>query len=482
MRYEPTFASVEQHPIPKWYDDAKFGIFIHWGLFSVPAWAKAEGKSLTDLGDSEEGFAASMKNQPYAEWYLNTSRIPGSATQKHHKEVYGENFSYYEFAKDFEKTSPQVDFNTWAEVFKKAGAQYVVLVTKHHDGYCLWPSAYKNPQMPDYQSRRDIVGDLTEAVRSHGMKMGLYYSGIFDWTFKQHPIDGFENWVDHHLCSDEYYAYSMNQTRELIERYHPSILWNDIGFPPQADLNALYASYYNEVPDGVINDRWRQYVLDPARSRQEQIDGWVKRLEGELEHGIAALLCTDGHYDYNTPEYATTTTYKEKKWEMTRGMSMSFAYNQMDDPAGILTFPEIVRMIVDVVSKNGNLLLNIGPKADGTLPEEQVRPLLEVGKWLETNGEAIYGTRCWKQQVGKTADGQEVRYTVKPDALYVSVFTQELPQSVQIQDLQIPENALVQLLGTGKYLNWTQEGADLKICVPADASQEPVMVFKVILA
>lgn len=482
MRYEPTFESVDSHSIPKWYDDAKFGIFIHWGLFSVPAWAKAEGKSLTDLGDSEEGFAASMKNQPYAEWYLNTSRIAGSATQKHHKEVYGENFSYFDFKKEFEKTSSDVDFNVWADVFKQAGAQYVVLVTKHHDGYCLWPSEYKNPQMPEYQSKRDIVGDLTKAVRSKGMKMGLYYSGIFDWTFKKNPIDGFEGWVDHHLCSDEYCKYSVNQTYELIHRYHPSILWNDIGFPPQADLNKIFADYYNEVPDGVINDRWRQYVLDPNKDRQEQINGWVKRLEGELEHGIAALLCVDGHYDYNTPEYTNTTSYKEKKWEMTRGMSMSFAFNQMDDPSSILTYPEIVRMIADVVSKNGNLLLNIGPKADGSLPEEQVRPLLQVGKWLQVNGEAIYGTRCWKHHVGKTADGKDVRFTVKPDALYIHVFTDDLPEKLQIQNLQIPENALVQMLGDGSYLPWQQNGAGLTISVPTVAKAEPVTVFKVILA
>lgn len=482
MRYEPTLKSVNAHPIPKWYDDAKFGIFIHWGLFSVPAWAKAEGKSLTDLGESEEGFAASMKNQPYAEWYLNTSRIDGSATQRHHKEVYGENFSYFDFEKEFERASSNVDFNAWADVLKQAGAQYVVLVTKHHDGYCLWPSEYKNPQMPEYQSKRDIVGDLTKAVRSKGMKMGLYYSGIFDWTFKKNPIDGLENWIDHHLCSDEYCEYSVNQTYELIHRYHPSVLWNDIGFPPQADLNKIFSDYYNEVPDGVIDDRWRQYVLDPNKDRQEQIDGWVKRLEGELEHGIAALLCVDGHYDFNTPEYVKNTSYREKKWEMTRGMSMSFAYNQMDDPSTILTYSEIVRMIADVVSKNGNLLLNIGPKADGSLPEEQVRPLLQVGKWLQVNGEAIYGTRCWKHQTAKTVDGSDVRFTVKPDALYIHVFTDSLPEKIQISDLQIPENALVQMLGDGRYMPWEQSGADLSISVPAVANVEPVTVFKVILA
>lgn len=165
MRFEPTEESIKRHEVPQWYQDAKFGIFIHWSLFSVPAWAPGEGKNLAELSEEEDGFANSMKNSPYAEWYLNTSRIEASPTNKHHKEKYGEDFNYFDFQKEFEEQNRTMDADEWVEFFKAAGAKYVVLVTKHHDGYCLWPSNYKNPFMKEYQSRRDLVGEITEAVQ-----------------------------------------------------------------------------------------------------------------------------------------------------------------------------------------------------------------------------------------------------------------------------------------------------------------------------
>ena len=224
MKFEPTAESISKHEVPQWYNDAKFGIFIHWSLFSVPAWAPVEGKNLAELSESDDGFGNSMRNSPYAEWYLNTSRIEGTPTNLHHKEVYGENYNYFDFQGKFEEANKTMSADEWADFFKEAGAKYVVLVTKHHDGYCLWPSEYKNPKMPKYQSKRDLVGEITDAVRARGMKMGLYYSGIFDWTFKDYPIDGMENWVNHHVVTDEYAEYSWNQTEELIHKYKPSIL------------------------------------------------------------------------------------------------------------------------------------------------------------------------------------------------------------------------------------------------------------------
>ena len=137
MKFEPTKESIEKHEVPQWYKYAKFGIFIHWGSFSVPAWARAEGKNLAELSEEGDGFANSMFNSPYAEWYLNTSRIKGSPTNIHHKETYGEDFNYFNFQKDFEERNQSMNAGEWADFFKEAGAKYVVLVTKHHDGYCL---------------------------------------------------------------------------------------------------------------------------------------------------------------------------------------------------------------------------------------------------------------------------------------------------------------------------------------------------------
>ena len=205
MKYEPTLESISRHPLPRWFDDAKFGIFIHWGLYSVPAWAYAEkGKSIVDLGEDPEPFHV-QKYNPYAEWYLNTLRIPGTPGQQYHQKTYGDR-DYYDFQRDFERESAAMNPDDWASLFEQAGAKYAVMVTKHHDGYCLWPSEQVNPRHPGLHSKRDLVGEVTDAGRAHGMKMGLYYSGILDWTFKLTAMRDAESWIDHYLASDEYAA------------------------------------------------------------------------------------------------------------------------------------------------------------------------------------------------------------------------------------------------------------------------------------
>src|SRR6266436_2886487 len=176
-RYEPTWESLMRHQAPAWFQDAKLGIFIHWGLYSVPAWAPPSG----ELGkvDRTKWFY----QNPYAEWYLNSIRLKESATYKHHVETYGADFDYYRFAETFNKQVQQWRPDTWADLFQKTGARYVVLTTKHHDGFTLWPSRVPNPKRPaGLQVKRDLVGEFTTAVRGKGLKMGLYYSGGLDWT------------------------------------------------------------------------------------------------------------------------------------------------------------------------------------------------------------------------------------------------------------------------------------------------------------
>lgn len=478
MKYEPSFESVSSHKVPEWYNDAKFGIFFHWGLFSVPAYARS-GHNINDMAAGEDSFDTAMKESPYSEWYMNKLRIEGSSTQKYHEEKYGKDFTYMDFQKQFEEISANCNMDEWAKVCQDAGAKYVVLVTKHHDGYCLWPSDIKNPADPGYQSKRDFVQELTDAVRGRGLKMGLYYSGIFDWTFVDYPITSIRTFIAHHLATKEYCDYSVAQTKELIQRYHPSILWNDIGFPSQYDTNRLFADYYNEVEDGVINDRWKQYKLEDGEDREEKLTQWENEVnEKTKEFGLEGTMMNDLHHDFTTPEYAVKFKYREKKWELTRGIGMSFAYNDQENENDMLTYPEMVTTLVDVVSKNGNFLLNIGPKADGTIPEMQKAPLMQLGAWLKQNGEAIYGTRCWEQQEGKTADGREVRYTVKPDALYVFVFGSELSGEITIKDLEIPKDSVIELLGNNKKAAWSQKEGDLVIS-PEGCPDEPVHVFKI---
>lgn len=479
MKFEPTLESVSRHKVPEWYGKAKFGIFIHWSLFSVPAYAPTSGQNLAELSEEGDGFANSMKNSPYAEWYLNTSRIEGSPTQEHHRKTYGESFNYFNFQKSFEEQSRNMKAGEWADFFKEAGAQYVVLVTKHHDGYCLWPSEHKNPFMPEYQSKRDLVGEITDAVRSRGMKMGLYYSGIFDWTFKNYPIDGMENWVRHQLVTDQYSEYATAHMYELIQKYKPSILWNDIGYPQQYNLDKLFSDYYNAVPEGVVNDRWRQYKVSQEHSGKD-IERLVERLNKELEeNGITGILKTDGHHDYTTPEYESYTHLKKKKWEMTRGMGMSFGYNQVEGDSHMLTAADVVYMLIDAVSKNGNVLINVGPKADGTIPEMQKRPLLEVGKWLKINGEAIYGTTYLDKQEGISADGKKVAFTRNGDNLYAMVMDKQVKGTVVIKDLQIKEDARVRILGVDKLLNWKAVNGDLSVELPEAMPEQLAYTIKI---
>lgn len=445
MSYEPTFESISRHPLPQWFDDAKFGIFIHWGLYSVPAWAYAEkGKSIVDLGQDDEPFHV-QKYNPYAEWYLNTLRIPGTPGQSHHAETYGDR-DYYDFQRDFEREAAAMEPEAWAELFEQAGAKYAVMVTKHHDGYCLWPAEHRNPLRPELCAKRDFVGEVTEAVRARGMKMGLYYSGILDWTFKTQPMRDAESWVDHYLATDQYADYSLKQTRELIHRYKPSILWNDMGYPAQCDLNALFAEYYNAVPEGLCDDRWCQRDAGGL-----SLTEYTRKLQAEGD----VVECRCDYGDYTSPEYDTKFHLKAKKWELTRGIGMSYGYNRNEDPDNFMTGRDIVYTLADVISKNGNLLLNVGPMADGAIEPAQRQALLDTGAWLRANGEAVYGTTyCPDLQETTTDNDSRVSFTRKGDIVYAIVQDENPGEMVLLRDFR----------GT----NATVLGADDVACEPVD--------------
>jgi len=451
MKYTPDKKSIRQHEIPEWFHDAKLGIFIHWGLYSVPAFASIGLKypaSMNEVGPDEY-----LKRNPYAEWYLNTLRIPDSPTQKYQKETYGENFSYDDFVPMFNEAIEKWDPEQMADLFKKAGARYVVLVTKHHDGFLLWPSKYPNPNKKNYMASRNIAGELTDAVKNKGMKMAFYYSGVLDWSFNPNPIKDAASFLTNGISTPEYIEYANNHWYELIDRYEPLILWNDIGYPPNTNVYEIFAYYLNKIPEGVINDRWVQTYEDGKRITP--------------------------YSDYKTPEYITYKTIKKKKWETTRGIGNSFGYNKFEKEEDYMTPEELICMFVDVVSKNGNLLLNVGPMADGTIPEIQKKCLLELGKWLKVNGEAIYGTRPWEYPEGKTIDNIEVRYTQKKDALYVFLLDKPKEDRITIQSLSIEKNSEIQLLGQEKSQDWNQEGENLTILIPESLIDAPAYAFKI---
>jgi alpha-L-fucosidase len=382
MHFRAELESIREHKVPGWYEDAKFGIFIHWGLYSVPAWAPPTG----ELGSipPEVWFT----HNPYAEWYFNSIRVKEGPSWEHHKETYGEDFPYENFIGMWhaEKWNPR----EWASLFREAGAQYVVPVTKHHDGFCLWDSAYTGYNSCRLGPRRDIVSELCRAVRDEGMRFGVYYSGLIDWRWAKWPMrNGFD--VDHpDNIGYDYADYAYNQVIELINAYKPSLIFNDIGWPykGEGDLPYLFAHYYNTVEEGVVDDRWNGIWSDYATKEYHQ---------GEDKGGLA------------------------KKWEECRGIGLSFGYNQVEGEEHLLSPRALVRLVVQTVAANGNLLINVGPRADGVIPEQQAERLRYLGAWLGRNGEAIYGTRPHNLPRQELPGGQTVFFTRKEGTVYLLV-------------------------------------------------------------
>jgi alpha-L-fucosidase len=452
MKYLPKKESIKQHEVPEWFHDAKLGIFIHWGLFSVPAYAVGK---LTLEESQKRGTEVHFKNNPYAEWYLNSLRIEGSPTQKYHKETYGENFSYDDFAPIFNEEIKKWDPDDMVGIFKKAGAKYVVLVTKHHDGFLLWPSKYPNPKKMDYVASRDIVGELTTSVKKCGLKMGFYYSGALDWSWNPESIKDGPSFQTNGPIEIEYKNYANNHWYELIDDYDPIILWNDIGYPPNTNVYEIFAYFYNKHPYGVVNDRWLQ---------------WRK---SDFKHPKVR------HRDFDTPEYKVMTEITERKWESTRGIGYSFGYNKEEGEEDYLSPKALIHMFIDIVSKNGNLLLNVGPMADGTIPEPQVKALMGLGAWLEVNGEAIYGSRPWLRAEGRTLDGVDIRFTKKDDVLYIHLFEKPQKADITILSLTVEESNKIKLLGHEEILIWKQVDENVNITLPEKLNDSAALVLKI---
>jgi alpha-L-fucosidase len=422
--FDATWESIRTHTVPDWYNDAKLGIFIHWGLYSVPAWAPPTG----ELGKIE--WTKWFRENPYAEWYLNTLRIKDSPTYKHHVETYGANFDYYDFAPMFDRDVQKWKPAEWARLFRETGARYVVLTSKHHDGFRLWPSKVENPKRASASitAKRDLVGELTAAVRGEGLKMGLYYSGGLDWTFESRPITKREDVIGLAPQTEEYARYTDAHWRELIERYQPTVMWNDITYPKPGKLTEIFSEYYNRVPEGVIDDRF----------------------------GVSFS-------DFTTPEYAHYDKITPKKWEACRGLGFSFGYNRVEGPKEVMAPGKLITLLVDIVSNNGNLLLNIGPRPDGSISEIQLDRLHALGRWLAANGEGIFGTRPWVRAASKTADGIDVRFTSKGNSLYAFLLARPGGADVAIPSLRAASGATVTLLGENSTLRWSQKEGQLVV-------------------
>jgi len=452
-QFSATWESLDKRPTPSWFSSAKFGIFIHWGIYSVPSFASVGVKG----------------ENPYAEWYWNSltlgknAKTPASRgvpTWQFHQRVYGADFEYQDFASLFK--AELYDPGQWADVFQRSGARYVVLTSKHHDGFALWPSSdasrtWGRPwNSMETGPKRDLLGDLTDAVRAKGLKMGFYYS-LYEWY---HPLwlSDRKRYVEEHMFP---------QFKDVVTRYHPSIIFSDGEWDMDSSAwrsPELLAWLFNETSvkdEVVINDRWGK----DTRHR---------------------------HGGYYTTEYTAGLQAGRHPWEESRGMAYSYGYNRMERLQNYQTERELVLMLVDLVSRGGNLLLDIGPTGDGRIPVIMEERLTQMGDWLRINGEAIYDTipwrisRLWGPGTVPKFEEKEYRaeynlrtlvdqpppgnarieafFTAKGDSVYAIL--PHWPNEIRIPGAAGPRARAV-LLETGQPLRARGQGGDLIVGMPA---------------
>ena len=359
-----------ERDLPEWFGDAKFGIFVHWGPYSVPAWAEPIG----ELGTIEPGLW--FAHNPYAEWYFNTIRIEGSPAAEHQREVFG-GAPYDDFIDAWD--AREFDADDFLALVKSTGARYFVPTTKHHDGVTLWDAPGTDGRNTVARGpKRDLVAEFERATRDAGLRFGVYYSGGLDWHYSQLPPVVAEA-IDR--PNDAGYAeYAYRHVDDLIERYRPDILWGDIEWPDAGkpsgpfSMENLFERFYAANPDGVANDRW-----------------------GET------------HWDFRTSEYQSNLAVESADaWENCRGIGYSFGYNALEDETHMLSGPDAVKNLVDIVSRGGNFLLNVGLTADGRVPELQRRTLEHIAAWNAVNGDAIFGSTTLGE---RATDDPWVRWT-----------------------------------------------------------------------
>lgn len=417
QKFEANWESIDSRPVPQWFTDAKFGIFIHWGLYAVPAWGPTD---------------ASVYDK-YAEWYWNKLMNKESKVHKNfvefHSSTYGEDFQYQDFVDGF--TCEMFNPEDWATIFKEAGAKYVVLTSKHHEGFTLWPSRESwNWNAVDVGPHRDLAGDLINAVRGEGLRMGYYYS-LYEWFNPLYKAD-VNKYVDEHMIP---------QMKDLVTSYKPDILWTDGEWDHPHTVwksTEFLAWLYNESPvkkEVVVNDRWGK----ETRSKH----GGIYTTEYDLVHS------------------GVMTETLSHPWEECRGIGGSFGYNRNENLESYSTSEELVHILIDKVARGGNLLLNVGPTADGRIPVIQQQRLKDMGDWLKVNGEAIYGTSIWENAAKAKLDN--VHYTKKGNDLYV--ICTEFPEAqLEIKGIS---SGKVSLLGFDGKVSARANNKQLTIEIPS---------------
>ncbi len=466
--YEPTWKSLTQYTIPDWYLDGKFGIFIHWGLYAVPAFGN--------------------------EWYPRNMYLQGTPEYEHHKKTYGPHnrFGYKDFIPMF--TAEKYDPAAWAALFKKAGAKFIVPVAEHHDGFAMYDSDLSEWTAAKMGPKRDLIGDLAAAVKQQGMIFGVSSHRAEHWFF-MNGGRGFDSDVNDPRFEDFYGPATPTDFAQ-----HDSEIWRSRDWTPRPDAKYL--------------DDWLARCCELIDKYQPQLfwfDWWIEQIVFQpyvqkfaqyyYNRGLDWSKGVAINYKYTTfaegsavldIERGQLNTIRPYFWQNDTSISKnSWGYVLKQD---YKTATDIIGDLVDVVSKNGALLLNIGPRPDGTIPEEEQQILLEIGAWLEQNGEAIYGTRPWKvfgEGPTEVPEGyfmdtkrqaftsQDIRFTQKDGVIYATILAKPTGQ-VTIHSL--PTGAPVSrvtLLGNQAPLAWKQDANGLAVEIPASLPGNHAWVLKI---
>lgn len=472
-KYKDTWDSLQQYKAPLWYEKAKFGIFIHWGIYSVPAFG--------------------------SEWYSRNMYIQGSKEYEHHLKTYGKHkdFGYKDFIPMFK--AENFDAGEWVKLFKDAGAQYVIPVAEHHDGFQMYDSDLSVWNSMKMGPKRDVLGEITKECINAKLINGASSHRVEHWFFMGHGKDfdsdikeplkrGDFYWpampeADHHdlfskpAPSDEYLEDWLCRCCEIVDKYRPKIIYFDWWIQHSAVkpyLKKFAAYYYNRA------EEWGEEVV-------------INYKHDAFAFGTAVVDIERGQFADAKPYIWQTDTAAAKN---------SWCYTENNH---YKTSAQIIRDLVDIVSKNGRLLLNIGPKADGTIPDEDRKILLDIGQWLRVNGEAIYGAKLWRKsgegptqiQEGQFADSEEkpytsedIRFTVNGSYLYAICLNMKNKNSISIKSLAEADASKapnfhgiirsVEVLGYDKSPQWIRDSMGLKITTSLIESDKPV-VFKILI-
>jgi len=472
--FEPSWESLSRHEsAPEWFRDAKFGIYFHWGVYSVPAFG--------------------------SEWYPRNMHIKNNREYKHHVETYGEpnQFGYHEFVPQFK--AEHFDAEQWADLFVKAGARFAGPVAEHHDGFSMWASKLTPWNAKDKGPQRDITGELSQAIRKRGMKFvttfhharnnlyeierrgGLRWTGHYEFVKQNFPslLENKENAILYgYLPRQEFLELWKGKLIEVIDNYQPDLMWFD--------------SWLDEIPDK-IKMEYLAYYFNHAQKLNKEVVVTFK--QEDLPSDVGVLDLEKGRMDQKTDFYwLTDDTISIGSWCYTQDLR-------------IKSTKRVLHSLIDIVSKNGVLMLNISPKADGTIPEEQRKVLTEMGQWLAVNGKAIYNTRTWytlgegptgkdlpRGQFGGVSDprggysASDIRYTQSKDGKTLYAITLGWPEeSSEIVLTSLAKDKCptpltvtgVSMPGTDETIRYTFDERGLVLTAPSSKLNDLAAVFEI---